>query len=65
MKLSLGRNKSYIDNCENADKMEIPKVFAFEIETNLRNLIEEIVEPVVNINKKNNTRLEHLENVTR
>jgi len=40
-------------------------VYAFEIETNLRNLVEEIVEPIVAINKANNARLAHLEKITK
>jgi len=43
----------------------MPKVFAFEIETNLRSLIEEVLEPIVLINKSNNTRIGHLEKVTK
>ena len=55
----------YISKCQNSDKHDIPGVYAFEIETNLRGLLEEILEPMVIINKENNKRLFHLEHVTK
>lgn len=56
--------KSYIEKAINQNK-EMPKVFAFEIESNLRNLIEEVLNPIVKINKENNARLGNVELITK
>ena len=39
----------------------MPRVYAFEIESNLRKLIEELLNPIVLVNKDNNSRLGNLE----
>lgn len=40
-------------------------MFAFEIETNIRGILEEILEPIVKINVENNTRLSNIERTTK
>lgn len=47
------------------EKSLLPGVFAFEIETNLRGVLEEILEPIVRINVENNKRLLNMEHTTR
>jgi hypothetical protein len=43
----------------------MPQVFAFEVEANLRSLIEEVLEPIVKLNKENNSRLGNVEMLTK
>ena len=43
----------------------LPTVNAFLLENNLRNVLQEIIDPIVCINKENNTRLGNLESVTK
>ena len=43
----------------------LPRVYAFEIENNLRKLVEELLTPIVNINKDNHSRIANLETVTK
>ena len=50
-------------NQESGEKL--PTVLAFQLENNLRSVLEEIMTPIVVINKENNTRLGALESVTK
>lgn len=55
----------YVSNCKNGLNSVLPSVFAFEVETSLRKLFEEVLDPILITNVENNKRISHLEELTK
>jgi len=63
--LKLVDPKMYVSSCVNGERLGLPNVYAFEIESSLRKLFEEVLNPIMKVNIENTRRLGHLEDITK